>query len=245
MSILGCNELMEMIDARRHCEPSPFGTKIVTQCLYPSAAPVYVHVGMWGDQFRISDGGEAAQCALFHGRDAWAVETGLKAARSRFSLDLALDELFALAPAKEWIPNVVAAVANGAAHAAAVAVEHAGRGRQKSLIEQIGAELEKTVAPKYLARQYEQRGRSGKVWSFDYALTYEQPILIRAVSPHHNSIASTYTAFSDLSDDSNRRLSVFARRPEQDDAALLRQVAELVPFKALKAVIGEERSTRH
>lgn len=235
MSILTCHDLISMLDARRHCEPSPYGTKIVTQCLYPSAAPVYVHVGIWGDQFRVSDGGEAAQCALFHGRDAWAVEAGLKSARNRYSLDLELDELVAMAPDKDWLPNVVAAVANGAAHAATVAVEHSSKARQRTLVEQIGAQLVKTVPENFVAHNYEQRGRSGKIWTVDYAVTYDHPILIRAVSPHHNSIAATYTAFSDLRDDSNRRLSVFSRRPDESDAALLRQVAELVPLAALGA----------
>lgn len=237
MSVLSCDDLIGMIDARRSCEPSPYGTKIVTQCLYPSASPVFVHVGMWGEQFRVSDGGEAARCALFHGRDAGAVEAGLKAAKSRFALDVELDELFAFAPDKEWLPNVVSAVANGAAHAAAVAVHHTSRTKQTTLVEQIGARLDALVPERFIARQYEQRGRSGKIWSVDYALTYDRPVLIRAVTPHHNSIAATYTAFSDMSDDGNRRLSVFTRRPDEGDAALLRQVAELVPFVAFDKVI--------
>lgn len=244
MSILSCHELIALIDARRHCEPSPFGTKIVTQCLYPSASPVYVHIGLWGDQFRVSDGGEAAQCALFHGRDGWAVEAGLRAARNRFSLDIELDELYAMAPDKEWLPNVVSAVANGAAHAAAVAVQHSSRSRQKTLVEQIGVRLGQLVPDRFITKGFEQRGRSGKIWAVDYAVTFEQPILIRAVTPNHNSIASTYTAFSDLSDESNRRLSVFTRRPEEEDAALLRQVAELVPFSAIGSVI-EPSKGRH
>ena len=111
-------------------------------------------------------------------------------------------------------------------------------------MEQIGARLDQLVPERFIARQFEQRGRSGKIWSVDFALTYEHPVLIRAVSPHHNSIASTYTAFSDMSDESNRRLSVYSRRPEKDDAALLRQVAELIPFSALAAVIEPSKS-RH
>lgn len=234
MAVLDCSELIAMLDARRYCEPSPFGTKIATHCLYPSAAPVYVHVGVWGDQFRVSDGGDAARCALFHGKDAWAVEAGLKSAQNRFSLDLELDELVALAPHRDWLPNVVTAVANGAAHAAEVAVQHATRRRQKTLVDQIGARLSRIVDERYIAPHYEERGRSGKVWKLDFAVTYDHPILIKAVTPHYNSIASTYTAFSDLSDEANRRFSVFTRRPQDEDATLLRQVAELVPLSAIE-----------
>lgn len=233
MSATDCLELFSALDARRSCERSNFGTKILTQCLYPSASPVFVHVGMWGDEFRVSDGGEAAQCALFHGRDEWAVEAGLKAASSRFSLEIENGELVALAPNRDWLPNVVAAVANGAAHAASVAVDHALRQREKSLIERIGEHLHGVVDEKRIAKGYDYRGRSGKMWTVDFAITGTRPILIKAVTPHHNSIASTYTTFSDLAADENRRFSVYSRRPNNDDAALLRQVAELVPLSGL------------
>jgi hypothetical protein len=198
---------------------------------------VFVHVGLWGDQFRVSDGGEAAQNALFHGRDSYAVETGLKAARDRFSLTIEQDELTAMAPSKDWLPNVVSAVANGASLAAAVAVEHSSRNRQNTLVDQIGVQLDQVVPERLLARNYEQRGRSGKLWKLDFFIAYEQPVLIRAVTPNHNSIAATYTAFSDLTDKSNRRLTVFSRRPDQDDSALLRQVAELVPLASIQTTL--------
>lgn len=233
-----CAEILRFLDARRICEPSPYGTKILTQCLYPSASPVFVHIGTWGDEYRVSDGGEAAECALHLGRDKWAVEAGLKAARDRYALTVEDAELFAIARDETWLPNVVAAVANGAAFAASVSADHAMHKHQKTLQERIGERLERAVPEKFIARNYEYRGRSGKLWSLDFAVMAPIPVLIKAVTPHHNSIAATYTALSDIKREDNRRFSVFARRPEEDDAALLRQVAELVPLRGLAPTLA-------
>lgn len=242
-----CADILRFLDARRICEPSAYGTKIVTQCLYPSASPVFVHIGTWGDEYRVSDGGEAAECAFHLGRDKWAVEAGLKAARDRYSLQAEQAELFAIARDETWLPNVVAAVANGAAFAASVSADHDLHKRQKSLNEQIGERLHQSVPEKYIAKEYQYRGRSGKMWELDFAVIAPIPILIKAVTPHHNSIAATYTALSDILREDNRRFSVYSRRPQDDDAALLRQVAELVPLKGLAPTLIELEvgRTRH
>lgn len=234
--MLNCNEVLGFLDARRTCERSAFGTKVLTQCLFPSAEPVYVHVAQWGDmEFRVSDGGAAAQCAMRHGRDADAVKAGMKAASDRFSLEIEREELIARVPNGDWLPNAVSAVANGAAFAASTALDHGHKVRQKTLRDEIGEYLRSIVPDRLIASSYEYRGRSGKLWEIDYAvLIPERPVLVKAVTPHHNSIASTYTVLSDALEESNRRLSVYSRRPDDDDAALLRQVSELVPLKALK-----------
>ena len=234
--MLNCNELIAYLDARRTCERSAFGTKVLTQCLFPSAEPVYVHVAQWGDvEFRVSDGGGAAKCAMRHGRDLDAVKAGMKAASDRFSLEIESEELIARVPNSDWLPNAVSAVANGAAFAASTALEHGSKARQKSLREEIGEYLRSSVPDRMIAPSYEYRGRSGKLWEIDFAILIpERPVLVKAVSPHYKSIASTYTVLSDALEGNNRRLSVFARRPDDDDAALLRQVSELVPLKALK-----------
>lgn len=149
MAALNCADVIELVDARRYCEVSPFGTKITTNCLYPSASPVFVHIATWGDEFRVSDGGGAAQDSLRHGRDEWAVNAGLKAAKDRYSLSVEQGELFAFAKSAEWVPNVVAAVANGAAFAASSAIEHALHSQQKSLKERIGGRLREAVAKRF------------------------------------------------------------------------------------------------
>lgn len=240
---MDCADILNALEARRVCEPSPYGTKVATGCLYPSASPVYVHVSTWGDGFRVSDGGEAAQCVLKHGRDHWAAKAGLKAAAARYSLLSENEELFAIADNIDWLPNVVAAVANGAAFAANTAVEQALHRQQKTLKDRIEENLRSEFPDlrRRLVRDYQYRGKSGKVWDLDFAIVAEQLTLIKSVTPHHNSIAATYTALSDIASQGNRRLSVYQKRPKEDDAALLRQVAELVPFAALAPTVKSLR----
>lgn len=233
---MDCDLLQSILDSRRICEQSENGAKILTQCLYPSSDPVFVHVGTWGDGYRVTDAGGAAEAALFHGKDEAAVSAGLSAARARHSLDLEGGQLVACVPNGDWLPAAVMAVANGAAHAASVAVHHVSKNNERSLASKILARLDRVVPEKMIARGYEYRGKSGKIWHVDFAITVpERPVLIKAVTPNHNSIASNYTTFGDLREQGNLRYSVFQRRPAQDDASLLRQVAELVPLNSLES----------
>lgn len=238
---MDCTSLESILDSRRLCEHSDIGARISTQCLYPSSNPVFVHVGTWGDGFRVSDAGEAAECAAFHGKDEGAISFGLLSAKARHSLEVEGGQLVAFAPSKDWLPAVVMAVANGAAHAAATAIEHSAKKVERSLKNRILAALDKAEVPeKLIAREYAYRGKSGKLWHVDYAITLPQrPILIKAVTPHHNSIAATYTTFGDIRREENWRYCVFQRRPADEDAALLRQVGELVPLRALSGGVRQ------
>jgi hypothetical protein len=242
---MDCAGLQDILATRRLCEESQLGAKLLTQCLYPSADPVYVHVGSWGDGYRVTDGGGAAASVLIHGRDADAIEIGLNAARDRHSLDVEGGQLVAHVPSEDWLPAAIMAVANGAAHAAFVAVDYHSKRAERSLAAKIGRTLQKVVPEKLIARGFEYRGESGKLWHVDFAVTLDaRPILIKAVTPHHNSISANYTTFGDLRNKPNRRNCVYQRRPANDDAALLRQVAELVPIAALGSNVQAALQTR-
>jgi hypothetical protein len=242
---MDCATLQSILDSRRVCEASNLGAKLLTQCLYPSADPVYVHVGSWGDGFRVTDGGGAAESVLVHGRDADAVDVGLYAARDRHSLQIEGGQLVAHVPTKDWLPIAIMAVANGSVHAATVGVDYQSKRAERSLAAKIGKTLQAIVPEKLLAREFEYRGESGKLWHIDYAITLEErPILIKGVTPHHNSISSNYTTFGDLRNKFNRRSCVYQRRPANDDSALLRQVAELVPLAALEGSVQEALRSR-
>ncbi len=242
---MDCSALQAVLDSRQLCEQSRLGAKLLTHCIYPSADPVYVHVGTWGDGFRVSDGGGAATSALIHGRDDDAIQIGLNSARDRHSLRVEGGQLVANVPSQDWLPAAIMAVANGAAHAAFVAVDHHTKKAERSLAAKIGKTLHAVVPEKLIAREYEYRGESGKLWHVDFAITFERrPILIKAVTPHHNSIASNYTTFGDLRAKHNRRNSVYQKRPANEDAALLRQVSELLPITALEATVQEALRAR-
>jgi hypothetical protein len=242
---MDCEALQLLLAGRQACERSEYGLRIATQCLYPSASQVFVHVVDWKDGFRVTDAGGAADCASFHGRDQGAISAGLNQASARFSLAVEDDNLVAFVPSIDWLPAAIMAVANGAAHAATVAVEHITKATEQSLKAKIRDILERSAPDRFIARDFEYVGKSGKVWHVDYALTIpSKPILMKAVTPHHNSVASNYTTFGDVGRVENVRYCVFKRRPENEDSALLRQVAELMPINALADHISSAIGTR-
>lgn len=239
---MDCSEILQLIDARRTCEVSEFGTRIATHCLYPGSDRVFVHVRASGDQFKVSDFGEAAQCGLTNGRDWRGIRKGLQQAATKFSLEQEGDALVASVQDSTWIPNAIAAVANAAALAASIAAEHSAMSQQKKLHDEIGVRLKEIVPAKLLAHEFSYVGRSGKQWQFDFAVTTPEPILVEPVKPHANSISAVYTAFADISANDNRRIAIFDKRPVNEDTALLRQVSELMPIVSMNsgfaAIVG-------
>lgn len=231
---MDCETLNLVLASRQLCERSPFGARIETQCLYPSASQVAVHVHEWKNGFRVTDAGGAADYASTCGRDGNAISSSLRDASRRFDLVVEGDELHAFVPNKEWLPAAIMAVANAAAYAANLSLEAAIKSQEQSLKDKINHVLIHSVPEQYVARGYEYVGKSGKHWHLDYAVMIpNRPVLIKAVSPHHNSVAATYTTFGDLRDETNLRYAVFKRRPQNEDAALLRQVTDLIPVDSL------------
>lgn len=237
--MIDCDTINQVLASRQLCERSPYGARIETQCLFPSASQVSVHVHEWKDGFRVTDAGAASDYAATCGRETSSVLAALREAARRFDLSMEGDELFAVVPSKEWLPAAIMAVANGAAYAANLALEAAVKSHEQTLKDQINQALIRTIPEKYVARGYEFVGKSGKHWHLDYAVTLpNKPMLIKAVSPHHNSVAATYTTFGDLRDDANQRFAVFRSRPQNEDAALLRQVSDLISVTGLSDNIG-------
>ncbi len=232
---LTCDELDALLAPSRICEPSDNGLRVLTHCLYPSADPVYVHIAAWGDGYRVSDGGGVSRSILVHGRDEHAMQAGFSEACNRHSLKLEGGTLVALAPTREWLPAAIAAVANGASMAAAIAVEHVTQRIEKGLVAKIYETISNLVPAHQIAKDYEFRGKSGKAWRIDYAVVRpsDGPLLIKAVTPHHTSISTNYTAFGDIGPEGTERFCVFSRSLQRDDASLLRQVALLVPLSSL------------
>lgn len=55
--MIDCNDLYALLARDRVCEQSDLGLKLATDCLYPSADIVFVHVAKSGNGFRVTDGG--------------------------------------------------------------------------------------------------------------------------------------------------------------------------------------------
>jgi hypothetical protein len=242
---MDCSELASLLYGPT-CEQSDFGAKISTQCLYPSADPVFVHVAKWGDGWRVTDGGGISRNVLVHGRDNNSLLAGLNEAVCRHSVRTEGGQLFADVTDKEWLPAAILAVANGAALAASVAVDHVTRKADRGLAQKIYESLTRAVPPQHIAREYEYRGKSGKRWRIDFAvLNVARPLLVKAVTPHHNSISANYTAFGDIGVDHTERFSVYRRKLEHDDESLLRQVATIVPLRSLEIGTREALHRTH
>jgi hypothetical protein len=231
---MDCAELLTMLDRDHVCEQSDFGAKVATQCLYPSADPVFVHVSKRGDGFSVSDGGDIIRNVLVHGRDDTALKAGLEEARKRHCLTVKGGILYAEVPSADWLASAVMAIANGAALAANVAVDHEVRKAERSLVSEMYKAVEAVVPAQRIAREYEWRGKSGKTWKIDLAvLSGERPLLMKAVTPHHNSISSNYTTFGDIGATETEHFCVYRRSLGEVDASLIRQVATLVPIRSL------------
>jgi hypothetical protein len=89
-----------------------------------------------------------------------------------------------------------------------------------------------------IAREFEHRGVSGKRWRYDFGATTEAGLLlVNAVVPHHVSVSAKYVAFADIAanDEHTSKLAVYGRRLETEDAALITQVATLVPVDSVPA----------
>ncbi len=231
---MDCQQLKLLLSDQQTCEKSEYGTKIITQCLYPSADPVYLHIAIWGDGYRVTDGGGILQSVLLHGCDKFSLEAGLKIAKNRHGLIIDGGQLVADVPNKDWLPAAILAVANAASMAASIAIEHGIKKVGKSLVSIIENNLLASVQEKYIAKDYQYRGQSGKLWHVDFAVMKDDnPILIKAVTPHHNSVAANYTAFGDIGSNVIERFCAFRTRPNNEDVSLLKQVSTLVPIDSI------------
>ncbi|HWV60283.1 MAG TPA: hypothetical protein VN034_06500 [Sphingopyxis sp.] len=230
---MNCADLNSLLTRIPRCRELDGGSHLRTDCLYPSSDPVMVFVKKqsFGDGFRVDDCGGAWRSAQRHGSPSVGMFD--KASR-RYSVNAESGMLWAESNNSEWLVPAILAVANASAMAARAALEMADR-NEKSLNGQIQEVLMRHIPPHRIAKNYEYRGRSGHMWPIDFAVTAERVTLIKSVVQNGNSINSTYAAFGDIGDDAPiNKYAVFDRELKQDSTALIRQVADLVPMKALE-----------
>lgn len=233
---MNCADLDSLLTRNPSCLEVDGGARFTTHCLYPSSDPVHVFVGRRSNGFRVTDGGGAWRSAQGVGR---ASENMFDRACKRHSVEMKGGILIADPPSPDWLYPAILAVANASAMAARFALEASDRA-EKSLNAAIYETLVRHVAKHRIARNYEYRGRSGHSWPIDFAVMRDQTMLIKSVAQNGNSINSSYAAFGDIGDQPElSKLSVFEGELKQDSAALLRQVAVLVPFKALDITISK------
>ena len=231
---MNCAELDSLLTRIPRCVEVEGGVRYATQCLYPSSDPVHVFISQRRDGYRVTDGGGAWRNAQRIGR---ASESIFDAACKRYSVKAGGGIIVADAPDGDWLYPAALAVANASAMAARAALE-ANERAEKSLNSAIYETLSRHVPKHQIARNFEYRGRSGHMWPLDFAVMRTSTMLIKSVSQNGNSINSNYAAFGDIGDNpSLAKISIFEGELKQDSAALIRQVAALVPLGALEFTV--------
>jgi hypothetical protein len=223
------------------------GARLETHCMYPSFEPVCAHIAKFGGEYKIHDGAGAARSAWDHGRDENTIRSVLAQQAAAYDLKVVRNSLVADAADDDWLIPAVLAVVNASAAAAHIAVARSVSSGESNLRERIYAALKDIIQDVRIAKDWKIFGRSGKEYTFDFGVRVHKDnwLLIDSVSPHHVSIAAKYVAFSDTrggSDQIAARFAVYDRPLEPDDASLIQQVADLMPFMSLPAGVRREMS---
>lgn len=230
--------LSEFLAQFRAGEVTSKSWEISTQCLYPSFQPVSVFVH-GRDTIKVTDGGNAFRVAWDHGRDERLIKQALTRQAQKFGVEVSGVTIEAEVSSLEWLPSAVMSVANASSHAAHSSVEKIVAASEGALKDRVAAILAKLDHPRYpVVTEYEVFGKSGKQHRFDFAIVNRdrgKTLLIDTVTPHHVSISAKFVAFTDASTGDNKhlRFAVFDSPLQRDDAALLSQVADLVPVRSL------------
>jgi hypothetical protein len=239
-----CDEIRASFPMSSSCEESESGAVVSTHCLYPSATPVRVFVAKVGDGFKVHDGGAAWREAWLHGRDEHVILSCLRKESSIYRLEMIDGALWANAKSADWLAAAILAVANGSAHAAIAAVMKTSAASEEAMLVKMEAVLSERFGKDSIVKEFHARGKSGKDHRFDFAVHKKGVgILINAILPHHNSVASKYVSFADTESEGVHKFAVFERGLDLDDVALIQQVAELVPLVSLAS--GAKRALAH
>ncbi|WP_267358617.1 MULTISPECIES: hypothetical protein [unclassified Methylobacterium] len=245
--MLRCSDLEAVIRNLHSCREVNGEARVTTHCLYPSFEPVVVSISRFGDGFHVHDDGGSCRESWLNGRDDPAISRLVLKEAEKLQVKFKKGVIFGNARTVDWLPSVVLAVANASAGAAAALLEQNIQSTETDLKSEIYRSLSVTLPNFNVKKYFPIRGKSGKEYDFDFGVFGNNStiLLVNAVIPHPNSIASKYLAFSDASetvdheatamvlDRRYHRFAVYDRPLAPDDASLMRQVSDLVPISAL------------
>ncbi|MGG3812352.1 hypothetical protein ABEV34_11970 [Methylorubrum rhodesianum] len=219
------------------CEETVEGSRLATQCLYPSFEPVYVYVAKFGFGYKIHDGGGAFRSAWLHGREENLINRIIDQECRRFHAKRAGTAISIDVEDADWLPTAVLSVANASSLSAHAAISRIVASAEKHLVDQIERTLISLFGASHVAREVELRGKSGGKRRFDAVVNpnQENPILVNGVTAHHASVSSKYVAFSDTEGDPSSKLAVHEKPLDAEDVTLLQQVATIMPLPRLGA----------
>lgn len=236
-----CDQALKALAPMLVCEEGPRGARLTTHCLYPSFQPVRVAISKVGDGYRIHDDGGAYEEAWLHGREDALIRRFIRDECTRYSLSKSGKTISASVESSDWLLSAILSVANASSLAAHRAVARITAAAEEALIDRIDRSLTKTFGDKRVEKGVDLVGKSGGKRHFDFGLDLDSdmPILVSGVLPHMASVTSKYVNFADTEFDSRHKLAVFDKDLDTDNAALLTQVASVVPLKSLSVVAGK------
>lgn len=242
---MSCEDVHIALSQSAVCEETSEGARLTTHCLYPSFEPVCVYVAKVGDGYRVHDAGGAFEQAWLHGREEALIGRAIREECVRFRLDGADNKISVSVASRDWLSSAILAVANASSLAAHRAVARIVAAAEEALVDRIGRSLAQRFGESRFRRNVDLTGRSGGKRHFDFVLPMSdnEALLINGVAPHMGSISSKYVAFADTEFDRDHKFAVFDRELGPDDAALLQQVASIVPLNNLPTTA--ERSLAH
>jgi len=187
MDCLSLRNLATRLDV---CVEGSDGNVFKTHCLYPSFSPVFVTISVWGDGFRVSDGGGAAESVVRQGLNPHALTSALKAARNKYNLAEKNGVLSLKIDSADWLENAILAVSNASAMAANLAYAYVDQKSAKDIVPELILALSVFAKPSQIATDYPVRGHSGKERKFDVAVIGRRNLLFKTVSPYAGSVNS-------------------------------------------------------
>jgi hypothetical protein len=221
------------------CKQTADGARVLTHCLYPNFDQVAVYVQQHLDGYLVHDGGEVFDLAFLEGRNPAKLKGHMRDFAALYGVDSDEHRIFGRALSAAWLPNVVMAVANAAAASASAFVTSRAEQDDGEFRERTYEVLKAAFTGDNVTPRVKRRGRTGRFYSFAFSVAFQDRIaLVDTVTPNPISVSTRFTSFSATDARSLGGAFLAYNRPlEAADAALLSEVADVLPLEVLVASI--------
>lgn len=238
-----CDTIVSIL-SNLQCHETAEGACVLTHCLYPNFEQVAVYVQSHLDGFLVHDGGVGFDFAFMEGRNPTALKTHMREFASMYGVDSDDHRIFGRALTPEWLPNVVMAVANASSTAVNALLSARVEQDDREFREQTYEALRDAFTSDNVIRRIKRRGRTGRLYSFAFGVSFRDHVaIVDTVTPSPISVSARFTSFSAVGARSLGGAFLTYNKPLAGaDAALLSEVADVVPLQALIASIEREQS---
>lgn len=239
--MLDCDVIHAAIGRPASCKRTDDGLLVSTHCLYPSFEAVDVFVVGHGSGFIVHDSSQAARIAWMYGVEDRSFGRLAKHSAKAFGCVVKGVQIQCEAPSSDWLWAAIVSVANASSDAARTAVGKIRISKEENIILKTKAVFDRALWKPSTKLEFQYPGSSGKIHTFDLAVISDgKTALFDAITPHPNSIAAKYLAFSDTTTQPGiYKYAVYENELEPHDKALMSNVADLVSYKSLVGTEGK------